>query len=288
MLQNAFDRNIFLQMTGLIKDQYGRNPSLTGTSITITVYTTEPKYAILSCSEILLMVINVKDSFYNDSDINSFIQHELDEFVPDGGHTTYAYAVMNKKDPSQMRIINNNPQWFDIYLERKYQFIDPVIIRALSSVEDFAWDHQMMVSTGYMLPRIFNESSRHNIIQGHTFPLHDYMNNLAILSLINYQQMDFDLRDNRASVQSFFITLHQRMLSRYSNIYQKKKVFLSPREQQILQWVYAGKTYGEIATILAITERTVKFHMSNVMKKLGVNNARHAVKLSMELRLLDV
>lgn len=236
----------------------------------------------------LLMVINVKDSFYNDSNINSFIQHELDEFVSDGRHTIYAYAVMNKKDPSQMHIINNNPQWFDLYLERKYQFIDPVIVRALSSVEDFAWDNQMMVSSGYTLPRIFDESSQHNIIQGHTFPLHDYMNNLAVLSLINYQQMDFDFKTNRATTLSFFIALHQRMLSRYSDIGQKKKAFLSPREQQILQWVYAGKTYGEIATILVITERTVKFHMSNVMKKLGVNNARHAVKLSMELRLLNI
>jgi LuxR family quorum-sensing system transcriptional regulator ExpR len=234
------------------------------------------------------MVITVKDSFYNDSNINSLIQHELDEFVQDEGQTIFAYAIMNKKDPSQMRIINNNPQWFELYLERKYQFIDPVIIRALSSVEDFSWDSGMMVSSGYTLPRIFNEGSRHNIIQGHTFPLHDYMNNLVVLSLINHQQTDGELRASRATVFSFFITLHQRMLSLYSDIRQKKNVFLSPREQQILQWVYTGKTYGEIATILTITERTVKFHMGNAMKKLGVNNARHAVKLSMELRLLDI
>ncbi|MBZ7724458.1 helix-turn-helix transcriptional regulator, partial [Klebsiella oxytoca] len=61
----------------------------------------------------------------------------------------------------------------------------------------------------------------------------------------------------------------------------------SPRERQILKWVSSGKTYSEVSIILCITERTVKFHMSNAMKKLGVKNARHAVKLSMELRLLD-
>lgn len=30
----------------------------------------------------------------------------------------FAYAIMNKKDPSQMRIINNSPEWFTIYLEK--------------------------------------------------------------------------------------------------------------------------------------------------------------------------
>ncbi|WP_188317836.1 autoinducer binding domain-containing protein, partial [Salmonella enterica] len=115
----------------------------------------------------------VKDTYYNDSKVNSLIQRELDEFILNYKHTTYAYAVMNKKDPSQMRIINNNPQWFNIYLENKYQFIDPVIVRSLSSLEDFSWDSGMMVSSGYTLKRIFDEGSQHNIVQGHTYPLHD-------------------------------------------------------------------------------------------------------------------
>ena len=230
----------------------------------------------------------VKDTYYNDSKVNSLIQHELDEFILNYKHTTYAYAVMNKKDPSQMRIINNNPQWFNIYLENKYQFIDPVIVRSLSSLEDFSWDSGMMVSSGYTLKRIFDEGSQHNIVQGHTYPLHDYVNNLVVLSLISHQPSEVNLTENREAVIAFFIRLHQKMLNLYSDIRQKKNVFLSPREQQILQWVYAGKTYAEIAVILSITERTVKFHMGNAMKKLGVNNARHAVKLGIELRLLDL
>lgn len=69
-----------------------------------------------------------------------------------------------------MQIINNNPEWFNIYLERKYQFIDPVIIRALSSVEDFFWENKVLLANGYNLTRIFSESSEHNIYQGQTFP----------------------------------------------------------------------------------------------------------------------
>lgn len=57
----------------------------------------------------------MKDTYYNDTRINALIQNELNKFFEDYNGIIYAYAIMNKKDPSQMRIINNNPTWFDIY-----------------------------------------------------------------------------------------------------------------------------------------------------------------------------
>nr|WP_202987331.1 LuxR family transcriptional regulator [Mixta mediterraneensis] len=199
----------------------------------------------------------------------------------------YAYAIMNKKDPSQMRIINNNPEWFDIYLKRKYQFIDPVIIQGLRCVEDYFWENKIILSGGYNLTRIFNESLQYNIYQGQTFPLHDYLNNLVLLSIISQKESGIDMEQYRSQFMSFLIKLHQKTLNLYRQHNQKKSFFLSPRERQILKWVSAGKTYAEVSVILSIAERTVKFHMGNVMKKLGVYNARHAVKLGTELRLLD-
>lgn len=232
----------------------------------------------------------MQDTYYNDIRINSLIQDELNAFFKGHEDVIYAYAIMNKKDPSQMQIINNNPEWFDIYLERKYQFIDPVIIRGLRCVEDFSWENKVTLSEGYNLTRIFNESFQYNIFQGRTFPLHDYLNNLVLLSVIGQKDSDFNSEKNRSKFISFLIGLHQKTLDLYSHHsqhLQKNNVFLSPREREILKWVSAGKTYAEVSIILSIAERTVKFHMSNVMKKLGVNNARHAVKLGAELQLLD-
>lgn len=84
-----------------------------------------------------------------------------------------------------MQIINNRPEWFEIYLERKYQFIEPVITHALRCIEDYFWKNKEILSGGYNLTRIFKESSEHKICQGHTFPLHDYLNNLVMLSVFN-------------------------------------------------------------------------------------------------------
>jgi DNA-binding NarL/FixJ family response regulator len=55
---------------------------------------------------------------------------------------------------------------------------------------------------------------------------------------------------------------------------------LTDRELEILRYVAMGHTNGRIARTLWVTEQTVKFHLSNIYRKLGVSNrteaSRHA------------
>ena len=51
---------------------------------------------------------------------------------------------------------------------------------------------------------------------------------------------------------------------------------LTSRELEVLQLVAAGCTNGEIAQKLWVTEQTVKFHLSNVYRKLDVANRTEA------------
>ena len=50
----------------------------------------------------------------------------------------------------------------------------------------------------------------------------------------------------------------------------KAAVVLTQREREVLQLVAEGRTIGGIANILKIASRTVVFHKSNIMDKLGV------------------
>lgn len=52
---------------------------------------------------------------------------------------------------------------------------------------------------------------------------------------------------------------------------------LSEKELEILRWAKAGKTVWEISVIKAISEATVKFHLSNIYSKLQVSNRAQAV-----------
>ncbi|MDA9393089.1 hypothetical protein WN73_21465 [Bradyrhizobium sp. CCBAU 45394] len=52
---------------------------------------------------------------------------------------------------------------------------------------------------------------------------------------------------------------------------------LTSKETQCLHWCKEGKTNWEIGEILAISEKTVEFHLANTMRKLGAGNRISAV-----------
>ena len=63
---------------------------------------------------------------------------------------------------------------------------------------------------------------------------------------------------------------------------------LSTREKEVLNWIKQGKSTWDISVILNISERTIKFHVNNIMLKLDASNRSHAVALAMSAGLIDV
>ena len=55
---------------------------------------------------------------------------------------------------------------------------------------------------------------------------------------------------------------------------------LTPRELMVLQLMAAGLSNREIAASLDITERTVKFHVTAILNKLGADNRTQAVAMA--------
>jgi len=60
---------------------------------------------------------------------------------------------------------------------------------------------------------------------------------------------------------------------------------LTRREAEVLAWVAEGKTNAGIATILALSPRTIQKHMEHVMGKLGVETRTAAARTA--LRAMD-
>lgn len=55
---------------------------------------------------------------------------------------------------------------------------------------------------------------------------------------------------------------------------------LTPREIDVLKFMAAGKTNAEIAVLLTVSQATVKFHISNILRKLNVDSRSAAVMLA--------
>lgn len=63
---------------------------------------------------------------------------------------------------------------------------------------------------------------------------------------------------------------------------------VTPREQEILKWIYLGKSNFEIGAILNISPLTVKNHVQKILRKLNVVNRAQAVGKALELRILSL
>lgn len=56
---------------------------------------------------------------------------------------------------------------------------------------------------------------------------------------------------------------------------------LTSREMAVLECIRAGKSTIDTAGELAVRECTIKFHVRNIMRKLGAVNRTHAVAIAM-------
>jgi DNA-binding NarL/FixJ family response regulator len=62
---------------------------------------------------------------------------------------------------------------------------------------------------------------------------------------------------------------------------------LSEREIGVLKLVASGNSNKRIASLLTLSEETVKAHMRNVLSKLNANDRTHAVTIALQRGILD-
>jgi DNA-binding NarL/FixJ family response regulator len=79
-----------------------------------------------------------------------------------------------------------------------------------------------------------------------------------------------------------------RLLQQVSHPRPKAAEALTPREMAVLHLMARGMPNKEIAAELVITERTVKYHVSSIMGKLGAGNRTEAVTLAARRGLIQL
>lgn len=235
------------------------------------------------------------NSFFNNEYINEVVKDKLERELLEYKNIKYAYAIMNKRNPAHFAVISNKKEWFDVYSRNHFQFIDPVLLAASNRVSPFSWDENIMSGSGLKFSTLFNIVKEHNVVTGYTFVLHDHHNNLVVLSLIMDNQNNYiaNIEKDQNKLQMLLIAMHEKLTTLYREVnspsyferINSSEVF-SERENEVLYWASMGKSYQEIALLLGVKLTTIKYHVSNAVKKLGVANAKHAIRLGMELQLI--
>jgi len=63
---------------------------------------------------------------------------------------------------------------------------------------------------------------------------------------------------------------------------------LSKREVEVLQKIAGGNRNSDIATLLFITEETVKGHVKHIMERLGANDRTEAVAIGLRRGIIQL
>jgi LuxR family transcriptional regulator len=173
--------------------------------------------------------------------------------------------------------INNYPnEWNKKYETYNYVTIDPLVKYCSQSVLPILWDDDTFSTA----PAFWEEKQTYGMCHGWSQSVHDFRGFFSMLSLSRSRKpiTARELYEKAGQLIWLSNALHsivaQKMLTDVTFF---RGTHLSTRETEVLKWSAEGKTASDIATILNLSERTVNFHVSSAIKKLGVNNKISAV-----------
>lgn len=196
-----------------------------------------------------------------------------------GKYAVYHVAHANKMVADCPVVKTNYPaSWVQRYLTRNYVNIDPVVQRGFTSALPFYWDELELQSAAEVA--LFRDAISHGIgLSGISIPIVDKLRRRALFSISSdleprewRQHLDAKLPVIIDSANGF----HQKMQN-CDSFANRGSPHLSPREIECLSWVAAGKDTCSIATILDLSEHTVRDYLKSARHKLGCTTLAQAV-----------
>lgn len=209
-------------------------------------------------------------------------------------HWIYGALVAVTPTRSEQFVLNGYPEdWREHYLQAGYTFRDPTVHYSRTHVVPTLWDDLAHSPGEVVRPdavgrRIVREAREFGLAKGLSVPLHG-------LGCV-FGMMSYAAADPKHPITESSVCAEAMLLSSYVHQAASALMFgdrmrdiraLTARELECLKWAAEGKTSWDIAHLLAITERTVIFHLRNACTKLGVATRQQAVAKAMVFGLLD-
>ncbi|MGC1331053.1 autoinducer binding domain-containing protein [Pseudomonas sp.] len=222
------------------------------------------------------------------------LQHLTDEgdilqtafqLAHDMGFDYLGFATAPSTSTAQLEGVSNLPiAWCTRYQQQGYVRHDPTVRHCRHSVVPLLWSDTVFSPT----PVLRRDAWAHGIRHGLSLAVHGTCGQMSMLSLIREELAvsadEFCLKAGHCLWLGNL--LHQRLSGQLLNPLDGSHGHLSKREVEVLRWSAQGKTAGDIGAILSLSERTVNFHISSAVKKLGMGNKTAAIVHAAQAGLL--
>ncbi|BDC88684.1 LuxR family transcriptional regulator [Aeromonas caviae] len=201
------------------------------------------------------------------------------------GYDYYRFALILPMSMQRPKVVlfNQCPDsWVQAYTVNNMLACDPIIQLARRQTLPIYWNRldekARFLQEGSM--DVMGLAAEFGLRNGISFPLHGAAGENGILSFITRERASSDLMLESSPILSWmsnYIFEAAIRIVRQSMREDDPQEPLTERETECLFWASEGKTSGEIACILGITERTVNYHLNQVTRKTGSMNRYQAI-----------
>jgi DNA-binding CsgD family transcriptional regulator len=216
----------------------------------------------------------------------------LEKLAAHYGVRNLAYLGVNVPSPDENRpvfvISTYSKAWVDRYRARNYQRIDPVLPESMKGILPLDWRNLPPLRPAAV--RFFGEARDYGVQkQGLSIPIRGASGDMAVFTvnadLADPEWEDFKQRNIREFLLIAFYFHQQVMaLEGFKSAIDIRE--LSQRERDMLWWTAEGKTTKEIALILGLSDRTVRFYIENAMTKLRCHSKAQCVAKAIRIGAL--
>ena len=176
--------------------------------------------------------------------------------------------------------VGYSDEWLKKYLARNYFSCDPIKRARLSGADFLRWSDTFARAEKKVEREYIRQAREHDVYEGLTVGAQKHSSTL--ISFFSFIGTDLASNERDEMMLRYLSPyLHEAMCRATPTASVAKRSPLSERETEVLTWAMAGKTNWEISRILNISERTVKFHIQNVMVKLEASSRAHAVAIAL-------
>lgn len=206
------------------------------------------------------------------------------------GFRWFAYFGRRSDAPN---LISSYPKsWTDHYFDEQYDEIDPVLQKPQTPCRVFLWDGRAARSAKSARERrLFDDALSFKIRTGLTVRIPGGNGQSAAFTLaVDDRSLGLDrfVETSQDLLQMIGLTYHAHVSARMgrASLNDQTGTALTQRERQCLAWISQGKTMQDIASLLDVTPRGVKFHLDNARRNLAALSLPHAVALAIRQGLL--
>lgn len=175
-------------------------------------------------------------------------------------------------------------EWLALYRDNRYDRIDPVLRIHFAHYAPQIWSQTYRNVTSSEERQFIETSGRFGLRDGMTFGM--ACGGQGEGSVLSFVGEGFVQEPRYQTMLEYLTPALHSILVRLAGCRPPAPMPLTRREREVLRWASLGKTTWEMARIIGISERTVTFHLHNLIRKLKARNRVQAMARAAALGLI--